>query len=74
MCLRMRHTSPPPTTRTFLLRTCHAKISEPPPSTAGNSSPAMMSVFEKEKESVMDECNDDVCAWALLCDKAGESM
>lgn len=30
-------TSPPPITRTFLFLTCQARISDPPPLTAGNS-------------------------------------
>lgn len=41
-------TSPPPTTRTCLLRICHAKIREPPPWTSGNLSSAMIVSRPKE--------------------------
>ena len=37
-----RLTSPPPMIRTFLLRTCQAKMSEPPPWTSGYFSAPMV--------------------------------
>ena len=38
-------TSPPPTTSTFLLRTCQARIRDPPPSISGNFSPIVLFVI-----------------------------
>lgn len=43
------HTSPPPTTRTFFLLICHAKMREPPPCTSGYS-PSILSAFAQKNE------------------------
>lgn len=61
-------TSPPPMTRTRLLRTCHARIKDPPPCTSGNDSWSAIAVCGESAVSHV----DDVDTLRKFDDKACE--